>query len=140
VLPPLVRVLKSPIRRGKAGALNLALAQVQTDVVVCIDADTQVVSKDWNTMLASFDDVSLGAVTGRIWPQATRNIVGAFQRLDYLAVISLIKSAETLWGGLLTVSGAYVAYRRCALLDMNGWREDKATEDIDISWRLQCSG
>ncbi|MGL4396947.1 MAG: glycosyltransferase family 2 protein, partial [Hyphomicrobium sp.] len=90
--------------------------------------------------LAAFASPTLGAVTGRIWPVAQSGLIGKFQQLDYLAVISVIKAAETIWGGLLTVSGAFVAYRRDAIIASGGWREDKAAEDIDISWRMQCAG
>jgi poly-beta-1,6-N-acetyl-D-glucosamine synthase len=140
VLPKGATLLSLQQRRGKAGALNAALRGVTSEIIVCIDADTEVRSLDWRHMLASFDDPHLGAVTGKIWPVAERSIIGRFQQLDYLAVITVIKAAESIWGGLLTVSGAFVAYRREALKAAGGWREDKAAEDIDISWRMQCDG
>ena len=140
VLPPRTRLLRLDRRRGKAGALNEALRTVYSDIVVCLDADTTARSTDWRQMLASFDDSSLGAITGKIWPLAPGSLIGRFQQLDYLAVITVIKAAETVWGGLLTVSGAVVAYRLEALRAVGGWREDKAAEDIDISWRMQCNG
>lgn len=62
------------------------------------------------------------------------------QALDYLAVIGLVKTAEEQWGGLMTVSGAWVAFRRAALLDIGGWNEATAAEDIDLSWRMQSAG
>ena len=139
-LPPNTRVLKLNERRGKAGALNEALQSVRSEIVVCIDADTQVRSHDWRPMLHMFNDPILSGVTGKIWPIAQAGLINRFQRLDYLAVISVIKAAETVWGGLLTVSGAFVAYRREALCKVGGFREDKAAEDIDISWRMQCAG
>ena len=68
------------------------------------------------------------------------HLVGLFQELDYLAVISLIKAAESTWGDSMTVSGALVAYRVSALKAAGGFNVHKATEDIDVSWRLQLSG
>ncbi len=139
-LPAGVSVLRLPLRQGKAGALKTAMSSVTTPVVVCLDADTEICSKDWRSMLAEFDAPEVGAVTGKIWPVANGSLVGRFQELDYLAVISLIKAAETIWGGLMTVSGAIVAYRVAALQAVGGFNSDKATEDIDASWRLQLSG
>ena len=63
-----------------------------------------------------------------------------FQALDYLSVIAVIKSAESVWGGLLTVSGAFTAYRTAALRSVGGWDNSSPTEDIDVSWRLQTAG
>ena len=62
------------------------------------------------------------------------------QTLDYLAVIGLVKNAEDRWGGLMTVSGAWVAFRREALRDVGCWNERTAAEDIDLSWRMQAAG
>lgn len=139
-LPPDTRVLRLDKRRGKAGALKEALPSVSTEIVVCLDADTQSRVNDWRGMLSKFSDPELGAVTGRIWAASNGSFVGRLQEIDYLAVISVIKAAESLWGGLLTVSGAFVAFRTSALRGIGGWDTDKAAEDIDISWRLQMAG
>lgn len=92
-------------------------------------------------MLARFAHTpELGAITGKIWPESIRNLTQLLQAIDYLAVICMVKCAESLWGGLMTVSGAWVAYRRQAMIDCNGWCPKTSTEDIDLSWRLQGAG
>ena len=108
--------------------------------MVCLDADTLVESKDWQNVLARFNAPNVGAVTGNIWPAQTRSLPQMMQTLDYLAVIGLVKNAEDRWGGLMTVSGAWVAFRRAALLEVGAWNEQTAAEDIDLSWRLQAGG
>ena len=77
VLPGRTRVLQLNQRRGKAGALNAALRAVATDIVVCIDADTEVCSTDWHRMLALFDDAKLGAITGREYADQLRKAIRA---------------------------------------------------------------
>ena len=139
-LPPFVRVVQLATRGGKARALNTALREVDTELVVCLDADTTAASQDWRVLLSNFEDPSIGAVTGKIWPSNPRGFAERLQHLDYVSVICLIKAAESTWGALLTVSGAFVALRRSALESVGGWNEDTATEDIDLSWRLQSSG
>ncbi len=139
-LPANARLLRLEKRRGKAGALNAAFESVTSDLVVCLDADTEIKTSDWNGLLREFESAEVGAVTGKIWPVSNGSLIGCFQELDYLAVISLIKAAESTWGGLMTVSGAIVAYRTSALQSVGGFDEHKAAEDIDISWRLQLGG
>jgi biofilm PGA synthesis N-glycosyltransferase PgaC len=139
-LPPRARFLRNPVRQGKAGALNAGLAQVRSEVVVCMDADSRAVTRDWSPMLARFRDRRLAAVTGKVWPADAASPLELLQALDYLAVIGLIKAAETLWGGLTTVSGAWVAFRRDALLSHGGWSTATAAEDIDLSWWFQARG
>ena len=138
---PKVRLIRLEHNVGKAEALNRALRTVHSDIVVCLDSDTIAATTDWSSMLHQFaDDSGLGAVTGKIWPTAIRNGAQLIQAIDYLAVICLVKSAEALWGGLTTVSGAWVAYRREALEDCGGWNVKTSAEDIDVSWRLQSRG
>ena len=140
-LAPGTRVMVLPRNVGKAAALNIGLASIGSEIVVCMDADTQAHSKDWSGMLARFaHSPDLGAVTGKIWPESIRNLPQLLQAIDYLAVICMVKCAESLWGGLMTVSGAWVAYRRSAMIDCNGWCSKSSTEDIDLSWRLQSAG
>ena len=141
LLPPRTRVLRIPANGGKAAALNAGLRETGSEVVVCLDADTVVQTTDWREMLARFADApGVGAVTGKIWPAQTRSLPQLMQALDYLAVIGLVKNAEDRWGGIMTVSGAWVAFRRTALLEIGSWNEQTAAEDIDLSWRLQAAG
>ena len=117
-LPPRTRILRLPRNVGKAAALNAALREVQSEIVVCLDADSVVHTKSWHRMLARFADApGVGGVTGKIWPNDPHSLVEMMQTLDYLAVIGLVKNAENRWGGLMTVSGAWVAFRRKALLE-----------------------
>lgn len=43
-LPPRARIIRLPKNKGKAGALNAALSSCQSEVIVCMDADTRAVS------------------------------------------------------------------------------------------------
>jgi len=141
LLPPGARVLELPRNVGKAEALNRGLRCIRSEIVVCMDADTRAHSMDWSGMLARFALCpDLGGITGKIWPESVRNLAQLLQAIDYLAVICMVKCAESLWGGLMTVSGAWVAYRRQAMIDCNGWSAKSSTEDIDLSWRLQAAG
>jgi biofilm PGA synthesis N-glycosyltransferase PgaC len=139
-LPPGARLMRLERNGGKARALNTAFRTLDAEIVVCLDADTKAVSQDWRGMLAKFCDPTVGAISGKIWPLALRGLTQRIQQLDYASVIGLIKAAETSWGTLMTVSGAFVAFRRSALASIGGWRETTATEDIDASWRLQSEG
>ncbi len=141
LLPPSVRVVNLPRNVGKAEALNRGMATIRSEIIVCMDADTRAATDDWSGMLARFaEDPELGAVTGKIWPERVGNLTQLLQAIDYLVVICMVKCAETLWGGIMTVSGAWVAYRRSAMQNVHGWNPCTSTEDIDLSWRMQAAG
>ncbi len=140
-LPSRIRLIRLPENEGKAEALNRALQSVKSDIIVCLDADTVAETTGWSSMLRAFaSSPELGAITGNIRPRRVRSLVQILQAIDYLAVICMVKCAEALWGGLTTVSGAWVAYRREALLKCGGWNRDTCAEDIELSWRMQANG
>jgi len=136
-----VRVLRMPENVGKAAAVQAAANQVKTPLMVCLDADVLVMTTDWRDMLAQFgSNPGLGALTGAIRPGKCHSLIQFMQALDYLIVINFVKRAEVLWGALMTVSGAWVAYRVQAVHECGGWKSDSSTEDIDLSWRIQGAG
>jgi len=51
--------------------------------------------------------------------------------------VSLLRRAQRIWGRILTMSGVVGAFRRTALLDVGMYSPEMATEDIDITWKLQ---
>lgn len=140
-LDPRIRMLRLPHNMGKAAAVQIAADQTKTPILACLDADLVVTSADWKPMLSRFVMNSrLAAVTGAIHPGQCRRLIQFIQALDYLIVINFVKRAEEQWGALMTISGAWVAYRVEAVKDCGGWNSDSCTEDIDLSWRLQGKG
>ena len=65
-----------PQNRGKAAALNEALSEMSSEVVVCLDADTVVETKEWNAMLARFADFAQRRCRDRKYlAGATRSLI-----------------------------------------------------------------
>jgi biofilm PGA synthesis N-glycosyltransferase PgaC len=140
VLPDNAELIRLPTNRGKAAALNQALGLCRAEIVLTIDSDTQALTDDFGVMLSHFADPDVCAVTGKIWPRISGRLIEQLQALDYLAVICLIKAAESQWHGLTTISGAWTAFRRETLVAMGLFRENVAAEDIEMSWRTQNRG
>jgi glycosyltransferase involved in cell wall biosynthesis len=53
---PRLRVLRHDQNRGKGGAIQTALAQARGDVVIIQDADTEYDPRDWDKLLALYED------------------------------------------------------------------------------------
>ena len=49
-LPPRTRIIRFEPNSGKASALNQGLKHVSADIVVCMDADTENLTRDWRIM------------------------------------------------------------------------------------------
>lgn len=127
--------------KGKAHALNIALELVKSDFVLIIDADTIIRQDALQHYLRPFKyHDNLGAVTGNPIPINRNTLFAKFQTAEFMSIIGLIKRTQHLWGRIFTVSGCATAYRTSELKVVGGFSTNTATEDIDVTWKLQRSG
>ncbi len=137
---PGVKVIRLLHNEGKAHALNTGLKHTRADIVVCVDADTRVNPSTIRYLVQPFLNPEVAGVTGNPQIRNRTGFLRKLQTMEYATIISLIKRAEALLGGLYTVSGAICAFRRKVLVEAGGWNEATQTEDIEISWRVQKLG
>jgi biofilm PGA synthesis N-glycosyltransferase PgaC len=128
------------MNRGKNGVLQYALGLIKTDLFLVVDADTQAAPNAVSCLVQQFADGRVGAVTGGIRVQNASTLLSALQSMEYAVIVSLAKRADQFWGGLYTVSGAAACFRTTALRAVGGWSSWTATEDIEVSWRMQKAG
>lgn len=137
---PGLRVLHQE-NQGKAEAMNHGLAVASGDYIVGIDGDAVLDYDAVNWMVIHFiDSPRVGCVTGNPRVRTRSTAIGKIQTGEFSSIIGLIKRAQRIYGMVFTISGVICAFRRAALLELEGWSTDMITEDIDISWKLQLSG
>lgn len=131
-------IVALPVNQGKANALNQGYQVAQGDYLMAIDADSLLAPDAVSQLVTTLaENPRYGAVTGKPVVRNRTSLLGRLQLLEYVAVIDLIKKAQSyLTGNITTVSGVLVAFRREALDAVGGWNPDVLTEDIDITWRL----
>ncbi len=125
---------------GKARALNAALAHVDTDIVITVDADTLLEPHAIAAMRAHFaSDVSLVAATGVLTPVCGKSLRGRFfewfQTYEYVRNF-ISRYAWMQVNGLLLISGAFAAFRRDAVMTVGGFDPDCLVEDYELIHRL----
>jgi poly-beta-1,6 N-acetyl-D-glucosamine synthase len=125
---------------GKSGALQYGLNRIDADLFLVVDADTRSQPGAIARLVQQFIDPRVGAVTGHARVGNVDGFLTAMQAMEYSVIVGLAKRAEQFWGGLYTVSGAAACFRSEALRGVGGWTVATATEDIEISWRLQRAG
>jgi len=131
-------LLRLTHNHGKAGALNAALELVPTPLMLVVDADTVLDERSLHRFVRPFlRQPRLGAVTGNPLPQNRAGLLGNLQAAEFAAIIGLIKRSQRIWGRLLTVSGCAAMYRTETLRRVGGFSTRTATDDIDITWRIQ---
>ena len=126
---------------GKAKALNAALAVLDTEVAMTVDADTLPDPDAVAAMRAAFAaDPALVAATGLLAPHCGPGPGGRllqwFQTYEYLRNF-LARYAWMRADGLLLISGAFAGYRRAAVLSVGGFDPGGLVEDYELIHRLR---
>lgn len=129
---------------GKARALNAAIIQLDTDLVLTVDADTLLATDAIAAMRNAFtNDSNLVAASGILTPVCGATINGRllqwFQTYEYVRnFISRFAWSRT--ESLLLISGAFAAFKREAVIAVGGFDPDCLVEDYELIHRLQRHG
>ena len=140
---PSLRWLPLP-HGGKARALNAAIAQVDTPLVMTVDADTHLAPDALEAMGRAFAaEPGLVAATGVLIPVcgASRGnrVLEFFQGYEYVRNF-LSRRAWMQEDCLLLISGAFAGFRREAVVEVGGFDPDCLVEDYELIHRLRRHG
>jgi biofilm PGA synthesis N-glycosyltransferase PgaC len=130
-----------PKNSGKSAALNRGLAEVATELVLTVDADTYLYKAALSNIVKSmvYSNIRMGAVAGTILVRNSReNFLTKMQEWDYFHGIAVIKRAQSLYYGTLVAQGAFSIYRTEAVRSVGGWA-DLVGEDIVLTWALRSA-
>jgi cellulose synthase/poly-beta-1,6-N-acetylglucosamine synthase-like glycosyltransferase len=136
---PVLRVLRAR-HGGKARALNAGLAELRTDIVVTVDADTKLAPDAVEALRSAFAaDPALVAACCVIRPVCGPGPLARFfqwfQTYEYMrnfcSRIAWMRS-----DALLLVSGAFAGFRREALFAVGGFDPACLVEDYELIHRL----
>lgn len=145
---PQLRVINQP-NNGKSSAINngIANARPESNIIVTLDADTLFMPQTIRLMVRHFvrnshqkDFTPVGAVAGHIKVGNRRNIITAWQSLEYISGICVTRLAEDAIGAIAIVPGACSAWNRHALEQIGGLSEDTLAEDADATLTLHKHG
>ncbi|AXI41071.1 glycosyltransferase [Sulfitobacter sp. SK011] len=131
----LITVLKQP-NRGKASAINAALFETDSDVLICIDADSHIHRRAVGYLAAHFKDPAIGAVAGRVVVGNRTNILTRLQALEYITAQSIERRAKEYLNAITVVPGAIGAWRTTALMEAGIFSTETLTEDADMTMAI----
>jgi biofilm PGA synthesis N-glycosyltransferase PgaC len=132
-----VRIVAKKVNEGKAMALNDSIPLSRGELVFVMDADAEPDPNILKYMVPHFDAPRCGAVTGNPRVVNRESFLSKLQAIEFASIISLMRRAQRVWGRIMTMSGVVGIFRRSALLDVGLYSPEMATEDIDLTWRLQ---
>lgn len=136
---PRVTVLRQA-NGGKASALNHGVRYARSEIVVCLDADTQFESRTVRELIAPLVDPRVGAVAGNAKVGNRVNLVTRWQAIEYITSQNLDRRAFAVLNCIIVVPGAVGAWRRSLVLDAGGFGGDTLAEDQDLTIRLRTAG
>ena len=135
---PRFRLVRKELNEGKAMAMNDAMPLVTGEVLVVVDADAGIHRGALRYLVAHFVRLArVAAVTGNPRVANRSGVLTELQTLEFTSIVSVLRRAQVVWGRILTVSGVISAFRVSALRDVGLFDPSMATEDIDVTWRLQ---
>lgn len=125
---------------SKAGAQNLALADVESEFVMAIDADTTLAPDAIEKLLAAFDDCDVAAACGFVIPRHVDTLWERGRFIEYLMAFTFYKPIQDYYSKPLISSGCFSAYRTSVLKQVGGWSTRTLAEDVDLTWRFYQQG
>ncbi|MBW3619971.1 MAG: glycosyltransferase [Actinobacteria bacterium] len=132
-----VRLVCKLTNEGKAMALNDAIPCLTGELVLIVDADARPDRHALRYLVPHFASARVAAVTGNPRVVERGTLLAKLQVMEFTSIISLLRRAQRVWGRILTVSGVVAMFRVSALVDVDLFSPDMATEDIDVTWKLQ---
>jgi cellulose synthase/poly-beta-1,6-N-acetylglucosamine synthase-like glycosyltransferase len=140
------------VNGGKADALNCGINLARYRYVCCVDGDTvyhpdallkgmRLAIQDPARVLGVTSQIGLSSrpelsrqADGRV--RVDRNLLTAYQVLDYLRAFVSNRLAWSRWNYMLCTVGAFAIWRRDVVLELGGFSSDFTCEDIEFTFRV----
>lgn len=136
---PRVRIIHQ-VNRGKAAALNVAIHEARTEIVVTIDADTEIEPDAIRKLMRHFGDVQIAAVAGNVKVGNRSRWLTRWQALEYITSQNMEKRAFDLLNCITVVPGALGAWRKSVIEAAGGINADTVAEDADLTIAIRRLG
>lgn len=135
---PRLRVIRIANNQGKAHAFNIGMFFAKGDYILSNDADT-LPERDallkYMKYFTSPEGLNYAAITANMDVYNRSTLLGKSQTVEFSSIVGIIKRSQTAVNDTMyAYSGANTMYRREFLIDVGGFRQDRATEDISIAW------
>src|SRR5262249_52285440 len=107
------------------------------EIVLVMDADAAPDPMILRWMVPHFESARVAGVTGNPRVANRDTFLAQLQVVEFTSIVSILRRAQRVWGRILTMSGVVGAFRKSALIDVGLYSPEMATEDIDMTWKLQ---
>lgn len=132
--------IEGPVR-GKANALNVALEEVDSELVLVFDADYTPGRGLIRTLINAFVDPEIGAVMGRVVPRNTsRNMLTRLLSMERSGGYQVDQQARYNFNLLPQYGGTVGGFRRRLLVQLGGFDRHALAEDTELTAKIFQAG
>lgn len=137
---PQVRILQKKNEGSKYSALNFGIANSQSELVGCLDADSFVAPDALLEVVKRFqEEPEIMAVTPAMRVHHPRNILELMQAVEYVFGIFCRKMFDNL-SALTVLPGPFSIYKREVFTKIGTFRKAHHTEDMEMAFRMHANG
>ena len=124
---------------GKHTALNLALSQASSELIVCLDADSYVDNKALIIATQYFKDQSVKGLASCMQIRETPTWIHKIQRIEYLLSIFWKKSYSNI-DAIQVVPGPFSIFRKSVFDELGNYKPAHNAEDLEMTMRMHKHG
>ncbi|MFF9640274.1 glycosyltransferase [Kitasatospora aureofaciens] len=127
--------------RSKPESLNLALAEVTTEFVALLDADSYFASdRALETCLERMRAKGYGGVCMSVTPHSAKGVFQRSRVIEWAAAHRMSRTVESWHGWVAVLSGCAGVYRTESVRAVGGWSTDSLCEDVELALKMNRAG
>ena len=132
-----IELIKLKENMGRSFAVNIALAKVKTEFVICIDSDSYPEEDILLKTMGYFDDATVASVSCLVLPDKQDNFLRKIQTLEYAISFGLANTLLASIHSSYTVPGPFTIFRK-KVFDVIGYYEaGNLAEDMEFGLRMK---
>lgn len=123
---------------GKSDAVNFGISKARNQIVIVLDADSEIEKNALVKIMEPFGDPKVAGVSGILRAKQNRNPLTWFQDLEYM----LASGSRYLFNKVNATYflPGFAAFRKKALQRVGGFSKTTFSEDLDIGLQLKKAG
>ncbi len=121
---------------GKAVALNYGVERSSGDLIMVVDADSELSDNAIELMVGYFQNPQIGAVAGSVYVKNHDSMLTRLQALEYIEGLNMVRNGQAFLKLVTIIPGPIGIFRKTALMDVGGYDHDTFAEDCDLTLKL----
>jgi cellulose synthase/poly-beta-1,6-N-acetylglucosamine synthase-like glycosyltransferase len=137
---PQIKILQKKNEGSKYSALNFGIANSESELVGCLDADSFVAPDALLEVIKRFEsNLEIMAVTPAMKVHHPKNLLELMQAVEYAFGIFCRKMFDNL-SALTVLPGPFSIYKREVFTKIGTFRKAHHTEDMEMAFRMHANG